>query len=171
MKKGAHSHVRGLGLDSNLEPRDASQGLIGQLQARKAAGIITEMIKEGEIAGRAILMTGNSSTGKTAIAVGMAQTLGENVPFTMISASEIFSLEISKTESLLQALRRSIGVRIREETDIIEGEVVEIQIDKSLTTKRPVVGKLIIKTTDMETVYELGYKMTEALTKERIGAG
>ena len=63
----------------------------------------------------------------------MAQTLGADVPFTMIAASEVFSLSMSKTEALTQALRRSIGVRIREETEIIEGEVVEIQIDRSLT--------------------------------------
>ena len=55
----------------------------------------------------------------------------------MISASEIFSLEMSKTEALTQAFRRSIGVRIKEESEIIEGEVVEIQIDRSLTGVRP----------------------------------
>lgn len=31
---------------------------------------------------------------------------------------------------LPQAFRRSIGVRIKEETEIIEGEVVEIQIER-----------------------------------------
>jgi DNA helicase TIP49 (TBP-interacting protein) len=40
---------------------------------------------------------------------------------------------MSKTESLTQAFRRSIGVRIKEETEIIEGEVVEIQVDRSVT--------------------------------------
>jgi RuvB-like protein 2 len=64
---------------------------------------------------------------------GMALTLGPDVPFTMIAASEVFSLSMSKTEALTQAFRRSIGVRIKEETEIIEGEVVEIQIDRSLT--------------------------------------
>lgn len=63
----------------------------------------------------------------------MAQSLGTDVPFTMISASEVFSLSMSKTEALTQSFRRSIGVRIKEETEIIEGEVVEIQIDRSLT--------------------------------------
>jgi RuvB-like protein 2 len=63
----------------------------------------------------------------------MAHTLGPDVPFTMIAASEVFSLSMSKTEALTQALRRSIGVRIKEETELIEGEVVEIQIDRSLT--------------------------------------
>jgi len=55
----------------------------------------------------------------------------------MISGSEIFSYEMSKTEALTQAFRRSIGVRITEESEIIEGEVVEIQIDRSVTGVRP----------------------------------
>lgn len=67
---------------------------------------------------------------------GMAQTLGPDVPFTMLTASEVFSLSMSKTEALTQAFRRSIGVRIKEETELIEGEVVEIQIDRSLTGVR-----------------------------------
>jgi len=90
------------------------------------------------------------STGKTAIAMGMAQTLGEDTPFTMLASSEIFSLEMSKTEALTQAFRKSIGVRIKEETEVILGEVVEIQIDRSVTTGTKH-GKVTIKTTDMET--------------------
>lgn len=118
----------------------------------------------------------------------MAQTLGPDVPFTMIAASEVFSLSLSKTEALTQAFRRSIGVRIKEETEIIEGEVVEIQIDRSLTGVRVLIefevlfdvdfkkqatktGKLTIKTTDMETIYDLGNKMIDALSKEKILAG
>ena len=45
-----------------------------------------------------------------------------------MAASEIFSLEMSKTEALTQAFRKSIGVRIREETEMIEGEVVEVRM-------------------------------------------
>ncbi|KAL4068902.1 TIP49 C-terminus-domain-containing protein [Scleroderma yunnanense] len=167
---GAHSHVRGLGLDDRLEPRENSQGMVGQGKARKAAGMVLRMVQEGRIAGRAILFAGPPSTGKTAIALGMAQTLGQDVPFTMIAASEVFSLSMSKTEALTQAIRRSIGVRIREETEIIEGEVVEIQIDRSLTGATKT-GKLTIKTIDMETIYDLGTKMIDALSKEKVLAG
>jgi hypothetical protein len=42
------------------------------------------------------------SAGKTAIAMGMAKALGEETPFAMMAASEIFSLEMSKTEALTQ---------------------------------------------------------------------
>ena len=67
---GAHSHIRGLGLDDRLEPRANSQGLVGQAKARKAAGVILRMVQEGKIAGRAMLFAGPPSTGKTAIALG-----------------------------------------------------------------------------------------------------
>ena len=54
-----HFMNSGLGLDDALEPREVSQGLVGQAQARKAAGVIYKMIQEGKIAGRAILLAGN----------------------------------------------------------------------------------------------------------------
>ncbi|XP_041093569.1 ruvB-like 2 isoform X2 [Polyodon spathula] len=168
---GAHSHIRGLGLDDALEPRQVSQGMVGQLAARRAAGVILEMIKEGKISGRAVLIAGQPGTGKTAIAMGMAQALGLDTPFTAMAGSEIFSLEMSKTEALTQAFRRSIGVRIKEETEIIEGEVVEIQIDRPATGTGSKVGKLTLKTTEMETIYDLGTKMIESLSKEKVQAG
>lgn len=167
----AHSHIRGLGLDDSLDPRNISQGMVGQKKARRAAGLILEIIKEGKIAGRALLIAGQPGTGKTAIAMAMAQALGQDTPFTSIAGSEIFSLEMSKTEALTQAFRRSIGVRIKEETEIIEGEVVEIIIDRPASGTGAKVGKLTLKSTEMETVYDLGQKMIESLTKEKVTAG
>ena len=170
---GAHSHIRGLGLDDCLEPRQVSQGMVGQHGARKAAGVVYKMINEGKIAGRAILLAGRPGTGKTAIAMGLAQALGEDTPFTSMAGSEIFSLEMSKTEALTQAFRRSIGVRIMEETDIIEGEVVEIQTDQpnagEATAEKT--GRVTLCTTEMETVYDLGARMIEAMQKEKVTAG
>ncbi|KAL8946341.1 MAG: hypothetical protein Q9183_007921, partial [Haloplaca sp. 2 TL-2023] len=156
----AHSHIRGLGVDDGtLDVKSSSQGLVGQEKARKAAAVILKMVQEGKIAGRAVLIAGPPSTGKTAIAMGMAQSLGSETPFTVLSSSEIFSLEMSKTEALTQAFRRSIGVRIKEESEMIEGEVGNKQ------------GKLTVKTTDMETIYDMGTKMIDAMSKERVMAG
>ena len=169
---GAHSHIRGLGLDDTLEARAVSQGMVGQKQARKAAGVILKMIQEGKIAGRAILLAGQPGTGKTAIAMGMAKALGEETPFAMMAASELFSLEMSKTEALTQAFRKAIGVRIKEETEIIEGEVVEIEIDRPAATGAAgKTGKVTLKTTEMETIYDLGQKMIDSLQKEKVQAG
>lgn len=55
----AHSHIRGLGVDAQtLEPRASSQGLVGQEKARKAAAIVVEMVRQGKIAGKAVLIAG-----------------------------------------------------------------------------------------------------------------
>lgn len=118
-----------------------------------------------------MLIAGQPGTGKTAIALGLAQELGAGTPFTTVSASEIFSLEMSKTEALRQAFRKSIGVRLKEEAEIIEGEVVEVTIDRPATGAGRKEGKLVLKTTDMETVYDLGQKMIDALLKEKVCAG
>lgn len=170
--------VLGLGLDDSLEPREVSQGMVGQEKARRASGVVFKMIQEGKISGRAVLLAGKPGTGKTAIAMGIAQSLGDDTPFTTIAGSEIYSLEMSKTEALTQAFRRSIGVRIMEETEIIEGEVVEIQVDepiddgKSASGAAPEkTGRLTLCTTEMETVYDLGTKMIEGLVAEKVTAG
>jgi len=168
---GAHSHIRGLGLDESLDPRPVSQGLVGQARGRLAAGLVLEMIKEGKIAGRAVLIAGTPGTGKTAIAMAMAQSLGSDTPFTVMSASEIYSLEMNKTEALMQAFRKSIGVRIREETEIIEGEVIEVQIDRPTNGAGQKTGKISLKTLEMETVYDLGSKMIDAILREKVQAG
>lgn len=144
--------------------------MVGQLQARKAAGIVVKMIKDGQISGRAILLAGQPGTGKTAIAMGIAKSLSELTPFVSITSSELFSLDISKSESLMQAFRKAIAVSIKEEVELLQGEVVEIQVDYSLDRVTRI-GKLTLKTTEMETVYDLGHKMIDKLMKEKITAG
>lgn len=74
------------------------------------------------ILGRAVLLAGQPGTGKTAIATALASALGYDTPFTSMAGSEIYSLEMSKTEAVTQAIRKSIGVRIKEESEIIEGK-------------------------------------------------
>ena len=77
---GAHSHVRGLGVDDRPEPRENSQGMVGQGKAHKAAGMVLKMVQEGRVAGRAILFAGPPLTGKTAIALGK---YAQDVPFLL----------------------------------------------------------------------------------------
>jgi RuvB-like protein 2 len=57
---------------------------------------------------------------------------------------------------------------IKEETEIIEGEVVDISLEK---TGGPKSGRLTLKTTEMEAVYDLGTKMFDALSKEKVTTG
>ena len=48
-----------------------------------------------------------------------------------------------------------IVCRIREETEIIEGEVIEVQIDRPTNGAGQKTGKISLKTLEMETVYDL----------------
>ncbi|KAF8786419.1 RuvB-like 2 like protein [Argiope bruennichi] len=43
---GAHSHIRGLGLDDTLDPRAVSQGMVGQVAARRWAWDYLEILKK-----------------------------------------------------------------------------------------------------------------------------
>ena len=126
----AHSHISGLGLDG-LKAKLSAAGMVGQVEAREAAGLVVRLIKEGKFAGRAILLAGPPGTGKTAIATAIARELGRDVPFVPLAASEIFSTDVKKTEFLTQALRKAIGARIHEMRKIYEGEMKEISIEKA----------------------------------------
>lgn len=61
------------------------------------------------MSGRALLFAGAPGTGKTAIALAIAQELGPKVPFCPMVGSEVFSSEIKKTEVLMENFRRAIG--------------------------------------------------------------
>jgi len=132
----SHSHITGLGLDG-LKAKEVADGMVGQKDAREASGLVVRLVKEGKFAGRAVLIAGPPGTGKTALAIAMAKELGRDVPFVPITASEIYSTEIKKTEFLTQALRKAIGVRIHEMRKIYEGELKELSIEKETHPYNP----------------------------------
>jgi hypothetical protein len=72
------------------------------------------------------LFAGAPGTGKTAIALGMAKELGPKVPFVPMVGSEVYSTEVKKVEILMENFRRAIGLRIKENKEVYEGEVIEL---------------------------------------------
>lgn len=56
-----------------------------------------------------MLLAGGPGTGKTALALAVAQELGSKVPFCPIVGSEVYSSEVKKTEVLGESFRRAIG--------------------------------------------------------------
>lgn len=54
-------------------------GFVGQVAAREAAGLVVDMIRQKNMAGRALLLAGPPATGKTAVALGISQELGSKV--------------------------------------------------------------------------------------------
>jgi len=41
---GAHTHIKGLGLDQKLKAVKIKDGMVGQEKAREAAGLVVKMI-------------------------------------------------------------------------------------------------------------------------------
>uniref|UniRef100_A0A7J2TIX0 DNA helicase n=1 Tax=Archaeoglobus fulgidus TaxID=2234 RepID=A0A7J2TIX0_ARCFL len=172
----AHSHIRGLGLDENLRAKEVADGLVGQKKAREAAGVIVRLIKEGKMAGRGILLAGPPGTGKTAIAVAISKELGKDIPFVQVSASEFYSAEMKKTEALIQAMRKAIGVRIRERRIVLEGEVAGLDYNMvpnpyNPTQKIPESATLTLATKDEKRSFSVGTRVAMNFLYQGIEVG
>lgn len=167
---GAHSHIKGLGVKDG-KPQQVADGFVGQVEARRAAYIVVQMIKAGRMAGRGILLAGPPGTGKTALAVAIARELGEDTPFVAISGSEIYSAEVKKTEVLMRAIRSALGARIREYRRVYEGMVkkLEVKFDRhpyNPWTQVPVEGIVTLKTSNEERTFTVdGSVISEILSK------
>lgn len=172
----AHSHVKGLGLKEDGTALPVASGLVGQVLAREAGGVIVELIKSKKMAGRALLLAGAPGTGKTALALAIAQELGTKVPFCPMVGSEVYSSEVKKTEILMENFRRAIGIRIKENKEVYEGEVTELIPEE---TENPLggYGKTIahvivgLKTTKGTKQLKLDPAIYESIQKERIATG
>ncbi|KZS12752.1 RuvB 1-like protein [Daphnia magna] len=172
----AHSHVKGLGLDESGNAINIAAGLVGQTQAREAAGLVVDLIRSKRMAGRAVLFAGPPGTGKTALAMAIAQDLGNKVPFCPMVGSEVFSTEIKKTEVLMENFRRAIGLRIKETKEVYEGEIIELT---PVETENPMggYGKTVshviigLKTAKGTKQLKLDPSIYESLQKERVEIG
>lgn len=128
------------------------------------------------MAGRALLMAGAPGTGKTALALGIAQELGPKVPFCPMVGSEVYSSEVKKTEVLMEHFRRAIGLRIKESKEVYEGEVTEITPEETenplggygRTISHVVIG---LKTTKGAKQLRLDPSIYDALQKEKVNLG
>lgn len=128
------------------------------------------------MAGRALLMAGAPGTGKTALALGIAQELGPKVPFCPMVGSEVYSSEVKKTEILMENFRRAIGIRIKESKEVYEGEVTEITPEETenplggygRTISHVIIG---LKTTKGSKQLRLDPSIYESLQKENVSVG
>jgi len=172
----AHSHVKGLGLNDAGEADPVAAGFIVQEKAREAAGIAVDLIRAKKMAGRALLLAGAPGTGKTALALAIAQELGPKVPFCPMVGSEVYSSEIKKTEVLMENFRRAIGLRIKENKEVYEGEVTELAPEETenpdggygKTVAHVIIG---LKTTRGTKQLKLDPSIYESIQKEKVTVG
>lgn len=100
------THIKGLGLVDDGSALVHASGWVGQEQAREACGLVVDLIRQKvcllsrlcnksltvfqKMAGRALLMAGAPGTGKTALALGIAQELGSKACFAWSLALKRF---------------------------------------------------------------------------------
>ncbi len=176
VRVASHSHIKGLGLNEDGTAQEVAAGLVGQQQAREAAGVTVDLIRSKKMAGRALLLAGAPGTGKTALALAIAQELGPKVPFCPMVGSEVYSSEIKKTEVLMENFRRAIGLRIKENKEVYEGEVTELAPEETenpdggygKTVAHVIIG---LKTTRGTKQLKLDPSIYESIQKEKVSVG
>ncbi|CED84831.1 -like helicase 1 [Phaffia rhodozyma] len=171
-----HSHIKGLGLLEDGTAPSNSAGFIGQVQAREACGLVTSLIQMKKFSGRALLLAGGPGTGKTALALAVAQELGSKVPFCPIVGSEVYSSEVKKTEVLGESFRRAIGLRVKETKEVYEGELTELtptEAENPLSGYGKTISQVVIglKTTKGTKQLRLDPSIYEAIQKEKVVVG
>ncbi|WFD31762.1 RuvB ATP-dependent DNA helicase pontin [Malassezia sp. CBS 17886] len=171
-----HSHIKGLGLDEHGVAVSSARGFVGQKSAREACGLVLDLIRQRRFAGRALLLAGGPGTGKTALALAMAQELGLKVPFCPMVASEVYSAEVKKTEVLMENFRRAIGLRVRETKEVYEGELTELtptEAENPLSGYGKTIAHVVIalKTVKGTKQLRLDPSIYESILKEHISVG
>ncbi|PPR97466.1 hypothetical protein GOBAR_AA23213 [Gossypium barbadense] len=166
-----HTHIKGLGLDATGNAIPLAAGFVGQAEAREAAGLVVDMIRQKKMAGRALLLAGPPGTGKTALALGISQELGSKVPFCPMVGSEVYSSEVKKTEVLMENFRRAIGLRIKENKEVTElspEETESVTGGYGKSISHVIIGLKTVKGTKQ---LKLDPTIYDALIKEKVAVG
>jgi RuvB-like protein 2 len=167
-----YSHLKGIGIKDFRSFRYFAQGFIAQEQIRRSLSIIVEIINSQNFENQGIMIIGQSGVGKTSLAFGISCSINQKIPFVKINGSEINSPFISKIEIINQAIRKSIGILFYQESILIRGEVVHIQESFQSRLKKKILNaKLILKTNEIQSIYEIGPNILKKIKENNIQKG
>ena len=166
-----HSHIKGTGIYSFNQFKYISQGFVGQICSRKAATVFLSSIRNSDIQKINIVIVGNSSTGKTCLSIAIGLSINKQVPFISTNGVELNFFNVSKFENVKQIIRKAIGVKFFNESSIIEGEVVDIRINKENRKNKFFYAKLILKTNEIQSIYEISFELYSLVLKQMIRKG
>lgn len=163
-------------MDEDGSAIPVSGGFVGQTSAREACSLVIDLIRTKRFSGRALLLAGGPGTGKTALALAMAQELGSKVPFCPMVGSQVYSNEVKKTEVLMEHFRRAIGLRVKETKEVYEGEVTELtpaEAENPLSGYGKTISHVVVslKTLKGTKQLRLDPSIYESIQKERITVG
>ncbi|KAJ0025959.1 hypothetical protein Pint_06753 [Pistacia integerrima] len=152
----SHTHIKGLGLEPNGTAISLAAGFVGQVDAREAAGLVVDMIRQKKMAGCALLLAVPPGTWKTVLALVICQELGSKV--------------------LLLFSHLAIGLRIKENEEVYEGEVTELSPEETESVtggcgksiSHVIIGLKTVKGTKQ---LKLEPTVYDALIKEKMAVG
>ncbi|EJW04931.1 hypothetical protein EDEG_00924 [Edhazardia aedis USNM 41457] len=148
-----HSHIK-LSSEDKINPMEGS--LVGRENEINMLMRFHDLVNFKN-AGNIVILSGESGVGKTALGSIFLKIIR---PSLHIISADVLAKQSSKIEILQQALRKAVLIRLKEEYTVIEGEVIE------LTN-----SKILLKTMDMESEYNIGPKMMQGMIKERVCVG
>lgn len=105
--------------------------------------------------GTIVSLVGNTSSGKSALLTEFLKDGKSKLVYT--SAYELEDASYKKTR---KTMRSTALVSFKEQLKVVEGEIISINNDK-----------LVLKTVDMESAFDIGAKMKAELERERASVG
>ncbi|AFP65429.1 ruvb-like protein 2 (nucleomorph) [Chroomonas mesostigmatica CCMP1168] len=167
-----YSHIKGLGVCRFINCRYNSQGFVAQKELKRVATIFLQTINDQNFYTKGLILAGSSGTGKTSLAIAFSFSLNTQIPFININGSEIYSNIVSKIEIITQNIRKSIGATFFEESLLIEGEIVKIQIHSKTNNKKSITwGSITIKNRELQNIYEIGPNVLKKILNEKLEKG
>lgn len=136
--------------------RSEDEGLVFTTQLMKNHQILGKILNSD--AGIHTALIGPKGCGKHSLLSTLLK--GDERRVNVMHSSELLQSNTLSSELFIKNLRSTIEIKLKETQKVIEGEVVNLTNDK-----------IYLKTMDMDSVFEIGVRMSKELERERVCVG